>query len=828
MRIAKILILSLLLLAPLAFTACDNSNPELNIEMETDYREIIKAIGDTKQSLANKMALIEAAMRNGLAENQSLLELMQEAVSSLGGTLDEKLAAIETAMQMRTTALETKLALVEAAVQKGFADSEEQQELLEQAIASMGGSLEDKLSAIDSAVTAKTICLETKISLVEAAVQKGFADEVAAQALIVKALDAQNGTKEEKIAAVAAAVGSRTASLSAKLLLIETAVKEDFTGQQTTQEMIQKAVESLSGTLEERLAAVETAVKSQATSLETKLTLIEEALKDNSSDASDELDLIRQALESLGDTMGGRLSAIETAVKSRTPSLESKFELIAAAVEEGFMADSAAVRSVQTALDSSLNVVDADLVKLKDSILVQLADIATQLTPAELAKALTDIVSAIDSQTQSSAAVLSSIKQSVDDLVDSQSVTYSLFYAGDPKATITVTKGEAFSVKLRLEPADAVLIRDSLRIEVVSRKLFYPEGTSTGTEPDHFIIQSLDKDPAVDGQYDVTISTNSTVSVWDESILTFVYSFGKPDRPKQVTTEPFPVIMMPRAKDALACSYYPNAAFQMRDTILVHENKDKVTVDTMGVIYYALGSVNYQMEGGNDSRTYTAGNLSAVHFIQPDKPDTASVFTRFDKEKHFVSFSPDTVGNPTWSDFKSRFAEDHLHQRVSGKLALTDRWGATDSLDLAMKWYVAWTISYEIVDTTSLKNLKPSDFEHIGQTYVHKYPEIWPQRLVPWGLDYETIRRCGLELENTPKGCGSNYKLMQLNLSSGPASTRLEVAEELKPVKGNEYQALGVFRLRCRPSDVDPSFCPTQILYKYQITLKVSQEDDTH
>ena len=826
MKTAKILLLSLLALAPLLFTSCDNGNPEIDIEMETDYREIIKAISDTKQSLSNKMALIEAAMRNGLAENQSMLGLMQEALSSLGGTLDEKLAAIETAMQMRTTALETKLALVEAAVRKGFADSKEQQELLQQAVASMGGTLEDKLSAIDSAVTAKTTALETKMGLVEAAVRKGFVDDAAAQALIVKAIEALGGTQEEKLAAVEAAVESRTAALSAKMALIETAVKEGFAGQRTTQELIKKAVESLGGTLEERLAAVEAALKSQTTSLETKLALIEEAIKDSAFDTDKALELIRKALVSLDATMGGRLSAIESAVKSQTPSLEAKFELIATAVEEGFMADTSAVHAVQTALDSSLYVVDTALVNLKDNILVQLAGIAARLTPAELARALTDIVSAIDSQTQSEAAILAAIKQTVDNLEEALSGSMELHYAGDPKVTITVTKGEEFIVRLRVDPKDTNLIRDSLRIDVVSRKLFYPEGTSTGTEPDHFTIKSLDKDPAEAGQYVVTISTNSTVSVWDESILAFVYSFGKPGRPKQVTTETFPVIMMPRAKDALDCGYYPNAAFQMRDTIIVHDNK--VTVDTMGVIYYALGSVNFQTEDRKESRTYTAGNLAAANFVQPDKPDTASVFTRFDKDKHFVSFYPDTTRNQAWRDFKSRFANDHESQTVSGKLALTDRWGATDSLDLAMKWYVAWTISYEIVDTTSLKNMKPGDFDYTGQTYVHKYPEIWSQRLTPWGLDYETIRRCGLELENTPKGCGSNYKLMQLNLSSGPSSTCLEVADGVKPVKGNEYQALGVFRLSCMPSDVDPSFRPTQILYKYQITLKVTQEDDTH
>ena len=59
--------LFLIILCMLAFTACDNSNPEINIRMETDYSEIIDAIGDANRSLSNKLALIEAAMKNGLA-----------------------------------------------------------------------------------------------------------------------------------------------------------------------------------------------------------------------------------------------------------------------------------------------------------------------------------------------------------------------------------------------------------------------------------------------------------------------------------------------------------------------------------------------------------------------------------------------------------------------------------------------------------------------------------------------------------------------------------------------------------------------------------------
>ena len=712
----KKVMLLLLVLVPLTFTACDDGHPELEIFLDADYSEVIAAIKDANRSLSDRVALIEAAVSSGLAESDAMMDLIREALATLGGTMEEKLAAIEAAVKSQTTALETKLALVEAAVSGGFADSAAQQALLQDALAMLGG------------------------------------------------------------------------------------------------------------TLEEQIAALETAVKDQTTSLETKLALLDEAvgLLDN----AQQLELIREAVSAVEATAEEKLAAVTQVLQSQSASLETKFGLIATAVEQGFADQTAAIDAAKTALDSSLTGLDATLLQQKDEIVGQLEAIAARLTPEELSQACQDIIRAINSQTQTMAGLLASLQKAVVELGEAASaVPYTLTFVGDPTATVTVTKGGTFPVTLRVDPDTANLVKDSLHIDVVSSKLFYPAGTGIGTEPDHFTVAALDKDPGTTGQYVATIATNSTVSVWDESVLALKYDFGSRGKAKSITTDPFPVVMMPRPKDALACWYYPHAAFQMRDTIIVNENK--VTVDTMGVIYYALGSVNFQTEDGKDSRAYTAGNLTGVRFIQPDKPDTASVFTRFDKEKHFVSFTPDTVGNQAWRNFKKQFADDHESQQVSGKLALTDQWGASDSLNVDMKWFVAWTISYEIVDTTSLREMKPSDFEHKGQTYVRKYPEIWPQRLLPWGLDYETIRRCGLELENTPKGCGSNYKLMQLNLSSGPSSTCLEVDEDDKPVKGNEYQALGVFRLSVNPSDVDPSFLPTQILYKYQITLTVTQDDDT-
>ena len=421
------LFMILILLFPLSFTACDDGHPELDITLDADYREVIDAIGDANRSLADKMALIEAAMNTGLTENATLLELIREAVSSLDGTLEEKLAAMEAAVLSQSTALETKLALVEAAVAGGFADDQAQRELLQQAVSSLGGTLEENISAIEAAVKSQTTALETKMGLIEAAVREGFADYGKAQALITEALEALGGTLEEKLAAVEAVVESQTADLSGKLALIETAAQEGFAGQQKQQELIRKAVESLSGSLDEKLSAIEAAITSETSSLETKLALVEEALKSSTSDTGEALDLILKAVQSLGGSMNDRLSAMESALRSQSTSLETKLGLIATAVQEGFVADTAAAGAMQRAFESSLGNLDGDMGRLRDSVLVDLDTIAARLTPAELAKALTDIVAAINTQSQTTKDQLLAIQEAIQEVVEAlQPISFSL------------------------------------------------------------------------------------------------------------------------------------------------------------------------------------------------------------------------------------------------------------------------------------------------------------------------------------------------------------------------------------------------------------------
>ena len=189
-RIRNRKVLAFLLLAPLAFSMCENRHPEMDIVMETDFSEIIEAIKSSNKSLSDKLALIEAALQQGLADNQAAMEQVRQAVASLSGTMEEKLAVVEAAVKAQATSLETKLALVEAAVSNGFADSQAQQELLKQAIASLSGSADEKIALIEAAIKARTSGLETKIGLIEAALKEGFADGQTAIGLLQTSLNA--------------------------------------------------------------------------------------------------------------------------------------------------------------------------------------------------------------------------------------------------------------------------------------------------------------------------------------------------------------------------------------------------------------------------------------------------------------------------------------------------------------------------------------------------------------------------------------------------------------------------------------------------------------
>lgn len=151
--------------APLAFTACESQQPEINITLESDYSKIISAINDANSSLTNKLALIEAVLSGGFSDNQDTMALIQEAVESLSGSMAEKLAAIEAAVKAQTTSLEAKLALIETALNNGFADDATALSLIKTAVeslsSSVGSDLNGKINDVVSALGDVTTSLNT-------------------------------------------------------------------------------------------------------------------------------------------------------------------------------------------------------------------------------------------------------------------------------------------------------------------------------------------------------------------------------------------------------------------------------------------------------------------------------------------------------------------------------------------------------------------------------------------------------------------------------------------------------------------------------------------
>ena len=140
--------------APLTFTACENEHPEIIITLTSDYSSIIEAINNANKSLADKLALIEAAVKNGNIASEQSFDLISKAINSLSGSLEQKLAAIETAIKNQTTSLETKLDLIEAALKTGFTDEKTALGEIKTALESIKGSVDGLDGAIDDVVAA--------------------------------------------------------------------------------------------------------------------------------------------------------------------------------------------------------------------------------------------------------------------------------------------------------------------------------------------------------------------------------------------------------------------------------------------------------------------------------------------------------------------------------------------------------------------------------------------------------------------------------------------------------------------------------------------------
>jgi len=821
MKCIKPISLLLLSVMLLALPACENEPAQIDITLQSDYSGMLAAIRGVDKTLSDKLALLEAAWNDGLADNQEALRLVRELVASLDGTMEQKLAAVASAMKAQTAGLETKLALVQEAVSAGFADSQAQQKLLRQALSSLEGTLDEKIAAVEAAVQSETTSLETKLGLIEAAVQEGFANSSQALALIGAAIEAAGNSLSDKVAAIEAAIGSRTTDLSARLALIETAVQEGFAADTAQQTLIRRAIDSLGGTTDEKLAAIKAAVQSQTTGLGTKLDLIEAAARSGSSGSDWVLEQIRQALNTLDGTMKDKLDTIREAISAETTSLETKVGLIATALEKGFLADTAAVHAMQLALDTSLKGLDADLSEAKTGVMGQLMALAAQLTPTELAKAFQGIMDAIDTQTQTKEDILKAIRIAIENIVKMMGGSvFTLTYAGEP--SYTFLKRQEIAIPLQVDPANSVLSKDKMRLDVLESKQFFKD---SGTEADHFSIKSLEPDPSVEGRYIATLTADAAESVWDEAILAFMYNYGTDSKPKYATTQSFQATMMPGADEGLRPWVYRYATFCARDTFYTHK-QGRYEADTLGVIYYVFDNVQFRQKNGSETRSYSVDNLNTIVFVPND--GAAPVKTEWIKypedSNHsypYVAFWPDTTSSLQWRNIAGLLYE---RMDVSGTLVLTDTLGHQTSVPVNVGWY-----NQSELDLSLNVSVNDKHFVKTGEQPYLPYDLAFGFKYV--GLEDQLLLGCrnntGYKLDYkslsiTQQDIDDGYLPMTLVWPESGREAKLVFDKNTIFAVGQQYRVRGRVRLKMQPIESSSGFDPRQLLITYCITLKLT------
>ena len=669
-------------------------------------------------------------------------------------TLDADYSGVTAALDEMASSLASQLAAIEQAVDEGLADNQEALRQIQAMVASLNGTMEEKLSAIASVVKLQTTGLEAKLGLIEAAVQEGFAADTAQQALLRAAIDAVGGKLETKLAAVEAAVQGQTLNLEMKLGLIEATVRSLATADDEACALIREAIASLDGTLEEKLSAIAAAVETQSAGLATKV------------------------------------------------------ELIAAALEAGFLDETKAVRTAQTALATSLDSLDASIAQVGDEIVAQLDTLASQMTPEELAKAFQGIRAAIINQTQSTTGLLAALQRALVELEEAI-VPFRLNYLGEP--TLMTAAGGSWRADIQVNPANTVIDEAKLKLDILSRKQFFPTwgNNAQGDASSILYSLSLTADPSVEGKYAVTISCQCPYVVWDEVTVALSAAYGSTQKPGYASTEPFDLVMTPKALKGLKYWTYPAASFTFKRHGSINN------------IYYSLDSGVFNTQDQSDTRTYTAAFIDSVQFI-PVNDSIAPVFIQLDKEKRMIVFIPDTAGitytqfwpdkDPSdrggwrlWHNFKD--SSGVKHESLLGKLVLTDRWHVKDTIhNFKIGWYNAvWFPESAIVGVNDIQD---------DNTAVVDTRSL----LSKLGLERAWLEGRYILQEHYGDLEGPYLKMSAQLL---PETLKLAVKFQGDPAVGSKFGLTAHYDLWIFPTETDPQFKILALSFSYSLVVTI-------
>ena len=254
--------------------------------MDEKLAAVEEALNNQTLSLETKLDLIDATLEAGFASLKEGQDMLAEALASIDTTLQTRLDAVAEVIDAQTVELSAKLALIDATIKEGFANEAEALDLIKKAIATMDGNMQTKLAALKKAVDDQTTSLETKLAAITAAVEEGFATEEEALGLISDALDTLNeaigdpeaGTVLDYLGSINDALGGDE-GITAYLASLNAAISDPETGTNAFLASIAAALGGEEGSISAFLASI-TAALNAAPDYSTALANIKDVLND--------------------------------------------------------------------------------------------------------------------------------------------------------------------------------------------------------------------------------------------------------------------------------------------------------------------------------------------------------------------------------------------------------------------------------------------------------------------------------------------------------------------------------------------------------------------
>ena len=193
----------MLLATPLFFSSCEEDGTLLKYRMEVtvanDFTKVVEAINNGTLKNEQAINMLVAAIDKMNADQQTKLQVIMEAITSVNNTLNAKLAAIEAAMRAQTLSMEAKMDLI-----RGI-------------IFDLNTTLEVKLGAIEATMKEQSIALAEKLALIEQAVKDQTTSFDTKMELIIKAMPDYS----EQLKAIEKAMKDMNTTLTEKLAILE-------------------------------------------------------------------------------------------------------------------------------------------------------------------------------------------------------------------------------------------------------------------------------------------------------------------------------------------------------------------------------------------------------------------------------------------------------------------------------------------------------------------------------------------------------------------------------------------------------------------------------